>query len=325
MRAPLSLALSACLVASARGLGINLGNVLEAPTEGAWAPAAQEYYFEDYKSAGFAFVRIPVRWDEHTGASPPFAVNETFLARVREVAGWATARNLTAIVNAHHDDWIDSEAHYAARKPRFLAVWAQVAAAFAPVPDALLRFEVINEPVNLTIAQLNDMYASVVPVMRAANPTRAIYLGGLSWMSPYWLAANPDAVVFPPLASGEADPNLHLEVHSYDPFKFCLQSPPSAQTWGSPADVADVNSMYAGVAAWQATHGHRVLMGEAGCQVAAPSRADRLLWYKTVGAAAASLQDSLAIWDDDGDWLIYDRVQRTFDAGVMAALGLTPA
>jgi hypothetical protein len=27
-------------------IGINLGNVLEAPVEGAWAPVAQEYYFD---------------------------------------------------------------------------------------------------------------------------------------------------------------------------------------------------------------------------------------------------------------------------------------
>ena len=43
------------LFASATALGINLGNVLEAPMEGAWAPAAQEYYFDDYKAA---FLRV---------------------------------------------------------------------------------------------------------------------------------------------------------------------------------------------------------------------------------------------------------------------------
>ena len=310
------------LFSSAAGFGINLGNVLEAPTEGAWAPAAQEYYFDDYVAAGFTFVRVPVRWDEHTGKAPPYAIDATFLSRVQTVVGWATARNLTAIVNSHHDDWIDSEQNWSALKPRFLAIWTQISAALAGTPDALLRYEVINEPINLTLTQLNDMYASVVPLMRARNPTRPIYLGGLSWMSPGWLLEHPDGVRFPALAGGGADANLRLEVHSYDPYTFCLQSPPSAQTWGTPADIAAVTGMYANVSAWAAVHGHAVLMGEAGCQVGAPSRADRLHWYQTVGTASQALADGISIWDDDGSWKIYDRTHRTWDEGVLQALGL---
>jgi hypothetical protein len=30
----------------------------------------------------------------------------------------------------------------------------------------------------------------------------------------------------------------------------------------------------------------------------------------------------LAIWDDNGTWKIYDRAARTWDEGVMTALGL---
>ena len=73
---------------------------------------------------------------------------------------------------------------------------------------------------------------------------------------------------------------------------------------------------------WQASHGRRVLMGEAGCQVAAPSRADRLKWYQTVGIAQMQLEQGLSIWDDMGSWKIYDRVARTWDVEVLHALGL---
>lgn len=113
--------------------------------EGAWAPAAQEYYFDDYKMRGFTAVRIPVRWDNHTQRSPPYAIDASFLARVQQVVGWSLSRNLTTIVNAHHDDWVNSEANFEAMLPRYLAIWAQVAAAFAPAPAAL-RFETLNEP-----------------------------------------------------------------------------------------------------------------------------------------------------------------------------------
>ena len=42
------------------GRGINLGNVLSAPTEGDWAAPVTEQYFIDVKNAGFTNVRIPV-------------------------------------------------------------------------------------------------------------------------------------------------------------------------------------------------------------------------------------------------------------------------
>lgn len=162
-------------------IGINLGNVLEAPTEGAWAPAAQEYYFDDYKAANFTRVRIPVRWDKHMGTVAPYTIDSVFLARVHEVVGWCLARGFECVVNSHHDDWIGSadNATFAAALPRFAALWTQVSASFSSAPPTLL-FEVCNEPVApLSLASLNTMYATVVPIMRATNPTRTIYIGGL--------------------------------------------------------------------------------------------------------------------------------------------------
>ena len=214
--------LNPSLVAS---LGINLGNVLEAPTEGAWAPAAQEYYFDDYVSRGFTFVRVPVRWDKHMGATPPFAIDPAFLARMHEVTGWALARNLSVLVNSHHDDWIDvADANaFSAALPRFQALWTQVAASFASAPPTLF-FEVFNEFHLISLANANAVYASVVPIMRAAggnNAVRPVYLGGLSWMSPTWITSNPDAIKWPPLADGSRDANLRLEVRAQHFARMC--------------------------------------------------------------------------------------------------------
>ena len=170
--APAALALLALLSAAlgVDGLGINLGNVLEAPTEGAWAPVAQEYYFDDYASRGFTFVRGPVRWDEHMGKSPPYVIDATFLARVHEVTGWALTRNLSVLINSHHDDWIDvaDDGAFQAALPRFQALWTQVAASFASAPTSLF-FEVCNEFHLISLANANAVYASVVPIMRAAG------------------------------------------------------------------------------------------------------------------------------------------------------------
>ncbi len=55
--------ISADTAVNEMGIGINLGNTLDAPTEGAWAPVAEEQVIIDFKEAGFKHVRIPVTWD----------------------------------------------------------------------------------------------------------------------------------------------------------------------------------------------------------------------------------------------------------------------
>jgi len=47
------------------GRGINLGNALEAPKEGEWGVQLKAEYFPAIKKAGFATVRLPVRWSAH--------------------------------------------------------------------------------------------------------------------------------------------------------------------------------------------------------------------------------------------------------------------
>jgi len=95
----------------------------------------------------------------------------------------------------------------------------------------------------------------------------------------------------------------------------------------TPADIAAELAVFANATAWSAAHfGRSILMGEAGCQIGAPSRAGRLLWYATVATAVkasfSAFDPPLSVWDDMGSWKIYDRINRTWDEGVMSALGL---
>ncbi len=43
------------------GRGINLGNALDAPSEGAWGVVLKEEYFQIIKDAGFNSIRLPIR------------------------------------------------------------------------------------------------------------------------------------------------------------------------------------------------------------------------------------------------------------------------
>ena len=70
-------------------------------------------------------------------------------------------------------------------------------------------------------------------------------------MSPSWIHNNPDGIIWP-----KGDANLRLEVHSYDPYNFCLENPPSEKTWGTPADVTVINEMYGNLTTWSKAHGN---------------------------------------------------------------------
>ena len=103
------------------GMGINLGNTLEAPHEGAWAPPARESFFDEFKAAGFTNVRVPVRWDMHTSRVAPYTIDGPFLDRVEQVLNWSISRGMVTIVNSHHDDWLDNQTMFSQGLPRFEA------------------------------------------------------------------------------------------------------------------------------------------------------------------------------------------------------------
>ena len=69
------------------GRGVNLGNALEAPREGAWGMELQAEYFALIRRAGFDSVRLPVRWSAHAGTRAPYTIDPQFFARV----DWAIA------------------------------------------------------------------------------------------------------------------------------------------------------------------------------------------------------------------------------------------
>src|SRR4051794_25399343 len=64
------------------GRGINLGNALDAPQEGAWGVKLEDSYFRVIADAGFGSVRIPIRWSTHAESTPPYRIEPDFFGRV---------------------------------------------------------------------------------------------------------------------------------------------------------------------------------------------------------------------------------------------------
>lgn len=249
--------LTAMQYAESLGLGWNLGNCLDAHNEGV---ATESYWhtdkgglqlatqetFDAVKKAGFGSVRIPVTWMGQVGDAPEYKVEEKWMARVTEVAGYAKKAGLKAIINIHHDGgaanqpgkanhhWLIVEK--AAQdslfndsvKAKLAAIWTQIATNFKEEGDWLM-FETMNEihdgnwggGGNTTdggkqYKVLNEWNQTCVDAIRAAggeNEKRFIGVPGY--------VCNPDLTIeHLVLPTDKTKDHLLVAVHSYDPWDY---------------------------------------------------------------------------------------------------------
>ncbi len=210
------------------GRGVNFGNALEAPAEGAWGMTLESSYFDLVKEGGFDSIRLPVSWTTHASKEAPYTVDPEFMNRVQWAVDEALARDLNIIVNVHHYDELNKDP--IAEEERYLAIWQQIATHFREYPNTVY-FELLNEPhdaFNGNAKAWNELLAKTLNVVRESNPDRAVIVGPTNWNSITSLSQLelPD------------DPKLIVTVHFYDPFEFTHQgaewtnpSPPVGTTW----------------------------------------------------------------------------------------------
>jgi len=199
--------------------GINFGNALDAPEEGAWGVTLSERHFEMAAAEGFDHVRLPIRFNGHAQQNPPYTVDTTFLERVDWAINQAAARHLAVIIDFHHyEELMKSPAEHEAR---FLGIWTQIADRYQNRPANVI-FEVLNEPNgNLTADILNPLSKKAIAIIRVKNPNRRIIVDGYFWAAAEWL----DDIELP-----DDDPQLIPTFHMYQPILFTHQG----ATWMEP-------------------------------------------------------------------------------------------
>ena len=283
--------------AAQMGRGINIGNTMEPPTEGAWNNGpVQESYFDDYVQTGFSTVRIPVRWDQHMGRTAPFTIDAAWLARVEQVVDWGLARGLFVVINSHHDDWLKQDYSNPTLQARFDSLWSQVATRFAGKSDHLL-FEMYNEPFPpMTLADTDDMNARVLPIIRRTNPTRIVLYSGASYSSLSQLIA----------AKVPSDPYVMGYYHSYDPYTFGLLG---QGAWGSDANRSELKAAFDAASAWSSRTGVPAVLSEFGAIQSADYNS-RMRFYGAFVAGALEAGIPFQAWDDGGDFRIHQRATR---------------
>lgn len=280
--------------------GINIGNTMESETEGSWGNGPmQEFYFDDYKNAGFTSIRIPIRWDKHTLTSSPYTIDAAWLNRVEQVIDWGLSRGLIITINAHHEDWFKIAYTDANVRARLDSIWSQVSMRFKDKSDSLL-FEIINEPrtashPGLTIEQLNELNKRILSIIRKNNPHRIVIFSGNGW-------SNSDDLVAAAIPDPN-DPYLMGYYHSYDPYPFGLEGP---GTYGSTSDINATKAKFDQVATWASSKNIPVILSEFGATVKCDYNS-RMFYYATVVEQALNHNVAFNVWDDGGDFKVYQR------------------
>ncbi len=284
------------------GIGVNLGNALEAPREGAWGMRIQDDYFPIIKEKGFSHVRIPIRWSAHCSKEPPYTIDEKLFERVEHVVKKALENGLLVVINMHHfEELYQDPLKY---KEMFLALWKQISDRFKDYPIEL-GFEIFNEPAQAFTASLWNQFASeTLKIIRQSNPERIVIIDAPNWA--HWSAV--ETLLLP------EDENIIVSFHYYEPFNFTHQGaewvspvPRVGVRWeGTKAQIGEIEKHFRTVSEWAKKHSVPVYLGEFG----AYSKADmesRVRWTKTVSQIAQKYGFSIAYWEFGAGFGIYDR------------------
>ena len=299
------------------GRGINLGNALDAPSEGAWGVTLKADYFKAIKAAGFDSVRLPIKWSAHAQTNAPFTIDAKFAERVDWAIDQALANQLSIIVNVHHYGEMDASPD--AHETRLNALWSQIAPRYKDRPSNVI-FELLNEPHDkLTEAKWNSIFPKLLATVRKTNPTRAVIVGPGKWNS---------IGALPKLELPANDPRLIVTIHYYSPFEFTHQNAPWAngsakwkgRTWtASDAERAAVSKSFEEAAAWAKTNNRPVFLGEFGAYQEADMES-RVRWTRFVTREGQRLGFSWSYWEFCSGFGAYDPKTDTWRAPLKAAL-----
>jgi endoglucanase len=297
--------------------GINFGDALETPHEGAWGVTLQAPYFPTIHDAGFDTVRVPILWIAHVGPAPSYTIDPAFFQRIDWVVANSTQNHLNAILDYHYDPGLmkDPDAY----ADRFVTIWNQIAEHYRSAPDSIL-FELLNEPNGkLDSAHWNALVLRALAVIRPTNPTRTIVIGPVQWNSFDKL---------PELQLPDADRHILATFHYYLPMTFTHQGASwingsnawLGHTWdGTDAQKAVIAHDFNAAADWARAHRRPLFLGEFGAY-SKGDMASRARWTACCARTAESLGIGWAYWEFCSGFGAYDPVAHQWRQPLLDAL-----
>jgi endoglucanase len=309
------------------GRGINFGNIVEAsPLEGSWGLSLSDELFDKAKEAGFATIRLPVRWSNYAQATAPYTIDASFFVRVDYAINAALSRGMNIVVNMHHHRQLCGETldngekniDAAVLDDRFIAMWSQIATRYKDQPNDRVVLEPYNEPnTSCNGARWNTLAKRALDEIRKTNPSRFVVLGPSSWNSPYALKdfTPPD------------DPRVIITFHDYSPFQFTHQGASwaggDADSWlgttcCTAAQAVEVTQAMDVAKQWAGTR-WPLWMGEFGSYEKAPYDS-RIRWTRLARDEAEKRGIAWAYWEMASGFGIWNPANKTWRTELRDAL-----
>ena len=234
----------ALVLAKKMKLGWNLGNSLEAcasstsASETYWSnPKTTKAMIDAVKAAGFNAVRIPAAWSGYIENQTTYKLQDTWLARVKEVVDYCVDNGMYAILNIHWDGgWLQEHTKYTDQvevNKKQKALWLQIAAYFRNYDEHLL-FAGTNEvntgdsstptEENFKVQMsYNQTFVDAVRLTGGRNTYRNLIIQAFNTDIDL---ADKNLTV----ATDNIEKRIMVEVHYYTPWQFCGMEEDA--TWG---------------------------------------------------------------------------------------------
>ncbi|WP_051866337.1 glycoside hydrolase family 5 protein [Streptomyces griseus] len=253
---------SASQIVADMGAGWNLGNQLEAttngyPSETAWGqPAVTQALIDKVRAAGFKTIRIPVSYLGYIGPGPNYTINASWLNRIQEVVNYAYNRGLHVLINMHGDGYknvsgswlICDSSSQTTIKAKYEKAWQQIANRFKNY-DQRLILESMNEefdgqygrptqPCYSNINSYNQIFVDTVRKTGGNNSSRWLLVAGWNTNIDY-TAGNygfklpSDQYRSPSIPANER--RIMISVHHYAPWDFAGEENGTITQWGRAA------------------------------------------------------------------------------------------
>ncbi len=222
-------------IAANMTLGWNLGNTLEAMGgETAWGnPKVTKELIQAVKAQGFNAVRLPCSWDQFSDQNTA-EIDESWLARVKEVIQYCVDEDLYVLLNIHWDGgWLEENCTSGARvenNAKQKAFWHQIATYMRDFDEHLL-FASANEP-NVDdasgMAVLLSYHQTFIDAVRETGGKNAYRVLVVQGPGTDMEKTNN---LMNTLPTDEVEDKLMVEVHYYSPWNFCGLTEDAS--WGS--------------------------------------------------------------------------------------------
>jgi len=309
--------------------GWNLGNYFDVPFEdkSTWGnPVPSIELINKVSETGFNVIRIPVTWKTHQTNTPPYQIEESYLARVKTVVDFAMENNMYILLNTHHDTDVFQPrlTTEAIVSERLYNTWLQIATYFKEYDEKLL-FEILNEPRvqgnnqewvagnASTRRVLNNLHKVGVDAIRSTggnNTNRQLVIS--TWAGKTNNTAM-DALIIP-----NNDPNIIITVHAYTPFDV---SHDGVRPWNGNGDLNTLRNDLDNVRRkWIIENNRPVILGEwamvndntqSGRSTTEQARAD----YSAIYVREATARGMpTVLWDDNGWFRALNRETLEWDS-----------